>query len=46
MTRDNVLEFVYLDWTGIRAYELTEDEKEWLIGENRPARVLVAATTI
>ena len=36
MSVDKDFEFVYLDSTGFRAYELTDDEKLWLISEDRP----------
>ena len=36
MSHENLFEFVYLDSTGLRAYELADDEKEWLMSEDRP----------
>lgn len=35
MADENLYEFVYRDSTGV-AYELTDDEKEWLMSEDRP----------
>ena len=35
MTHESLFEFVYLDSTGFKAYELADDEKEWLISEDR-----------
>ncbi len=37
MTRESPFEFVYLDSTGYRAYELADDEKVWLTSEERPS---------
>ena len=36
MSQSNDFEIVYLDSTGFRAYELADDEKNWLISEERP----------
>jgi hypothetical protein len=36
MTEEDLFEFVYLDSTGFAAYELANDEKEWLMSEDRP----------
>jgi hypothetical protein len=36
MKQENLFEFIYLDSTGFRAYELADDEKEWLMSEARP----------
>jgi hypothetical protein len=36
MTRESLFGFVYVDSTGFRAYELADDEKEWLVSEDRP----------
>ena len=35
MTRESLFEFVYLDSSGFKAYELSDDEKEWLNSEDR-----------
>ena len=32
----HVFEFVYLDSSGFTAYELADDELEWLMSEDRP----------
>ena len=36
MTHGSPFERVYLDSTGYRAYELADDEKQWLMSEDRP----------
>ena len=34
--REGLFEFVYLDSTGYRAYELADDEIDWLRSADRP----------
>ncbi|MDI1241858.1 MAG: hypothetical protein PSX80_08065 [bacterium] len=35
MPHESIFQFVYLDSTGFSAYELADDEKEWLISEDK-----------
>ena len=36
MTDETLFEYVYVD-SGSRAFELADDEKEWLMSQDRPA---------
>lgn len=36
MNEEKEFEYVYMDSTGFKVYELTEQEKLWLLSEDRP----------